>query len=217
MSNSDGSGSSLSKLSGKARLGSMNVFQGNRGKSKVEAEFLSKSKRFVTYNWMSRKLDGDPSNEAHYCVEKDKIYIPGGLISPVHEIAHIIEMNDNNRIVMNDFGMKDQKPSSSANYWLPALAREARVRMIQMMMLDDHPHQNAKTMGTINPLNNVGWLGVTNKIIGTGKFKNLDDVIDWVEVIQRTTLRTWNMDRIYHVWQEKVEFIENYFETSKSN
>jgi hypothetical protein len=163
--------------------------------------------RLETYTW---KFDGRP-----YRVLEDRIMIPDGcLIELSHEIAHIIEMNDDRRIVMDDMGFASlSNQGKTHKYWLPALAREAKVRAIEMVMVGENVTFDPMKMGTFNPLNNKGWHKAIHlaKDANPSKFATDDDVIDWVEQIQRTTIKNWDMDRINSVWAQKVEYIENHF------
>lgn len=116
-----------------------------------------------------------------YIPRKNEIFITGVFPTLSHEIAHIVEINDKNRLLKDDFGMSvlfaEKLFKSNAKYSFAAFARETRVEAIQSVI--DNSEKNTFERLTSNPI----WNGAVKSNVPFGKFNNFKQVEEWVSDI----------------------------------
>jgi len=177
---------------------------------------LSMEPRFRLYDMI-----GDFVEDRGYIPTKSALYLPYGFPGIEHEIAHMVEMSYGNRLVKLDWGFQDIKTYSKAmrggaNHkgTFQALAREARVRGIQDIMDGVHANRgvsdNHFNMVKYNPV----WKDAVVKALPFGKFKSIEEVIDWWDHIYVNAYVNWNLDRIRHEWVIRLDYIRNWMETT---
>ncbi len=155
-------------------------------------------------------LDGQ-----YYIPRKDFIIFPCQLFQiEDHDLAHMVEMNNFQRLLKPDWGMKtfsDHSPSNKG--FFAALSREIRVRTISLILRGrEKDHDPADTSYII--FNNSYWRAESESRIPFGKFKSFKDVQEWAEYLRDTTLSHWSLDRIESEWFRRMDFISNWMETA---
>lgn len=151
----------------------------------------------VKYSSIMNDLD----DKWAYKPTKKCIYIAHSLPTIAHEIAHMVEMNDFSRLLLQDWGLK-----LGPNVGFTSAAREIRVRAIQGLM---EPERNR----LVN--NYFGWMIPLFGKLPFGRFKTKQDVIDWENDLHHRILRAWSLDRIFHEWKLRVDYIRNWQETNE--
>lgn len=128
----------------------------------------------------------------------DKINLEIEASSIFHQLSHIVEMQDNSRLLKNNFGFNMflfRPEKLSNNGILKAVAREARVFGIQKHFIK---------------LVNVNFsLGIDDLRLPLGKFKSNKDLTDWARYIQDSTYNNYSQDRIIFELKEKLNYIQN--------
>lgn len=153
-----------------------------------------------------------------FVVTKDVIHLPVGLPTAEHEIAHAVEMKDKSRWLLPDwgliFGVKDWETKLTPSRFFASMAREVRVRAIELLI--NHTHRNDKTSTRYNILNNeYAWGGLyTKRWLPYGRFKNYKDVQSWVHDLREKTWKAWSLERIEHEWMIRLAHMQNWMETS---
>lgn len=140
-----------------------------------------------------------------YSPTKECIYIGTHVPMIEHEIAHMVEMNDFKRCVMDDWGLKTFiKPESlSSKEVFVGLTRETRVRAIQCHLtkigqsIKDHKQ----------------WIYMVSNHLPFGKFKTVQNVLEWVEEMHTRTFKDWNIDRIEYEWNRRTDYIMDWMES----
>lgn len=176
-------------------------------------ELLSRLSKINIFS-MTDSLNPAPHEMVHYEPFKTGINIyTSPIIKLSHELSHMLEVKDNNRLLQFDYGIKKYFPSTSKGQ-LQAIAREARARGIQTRLVEvafgnstllvqrhaylyiqsGHPSQQFKTP--------------------VGRFSNGNEVVEWSAAITQTAYREWSKDRIIHAWNKKAEFINHWLETA---
>jgi len=160
------------------------------------------------------------NDEQFFVVTKEAIYCPYILPAVEHEIAHAVEMKDKARWCLPDWGLtfKDfvrhvpMKPSR----FFASMAREVRVRAIQMRM--DHSHNNDVLSTTYNILNNeYAWGGYhTKRFLPYGRFRTYEDVQAWVNDLREKAYNAWSLERIDHEWMIRLAHMQNWMETKEA-
>lgn len=172
--------------------------------SKIEKELFSIDKRIYFLEGAEAFCD----NVQGYMVNKERIYFHPLFPNPSHEVAHMVEMNNLERCIQNDWGLPQRTlaygPKNNYRSYLAALSREIRVRAIQH-------HLN-------NPINiiNSTRTNITDyiELFGNlGKFKSFSEVQDWANYLQEQTYCAWSVERIVHEWRCKFDYIFNWMET----
>lgn len=101
--------------------------------------------------------------------------------------------------------------ATSAPVAVAAVAREIRVRAIQTIM------GGRGLMRRHDPKRGIDSLDHRQKelarIVPYGRFKDYRAAEDWALDLQEKTLRRWSLDRIRHVWRQRIDVIRNWMET----
>ena len=129
----------------------------------------------------------------------DKINLELKASSIFHQLSHIVEMQDNSRLLKNNFGfnMFFFRPERlSNNGILKAVAREARVFVIQKHF--------AKL---VNVKFSLGLAELGR--LPLGKFKSNEDLVDWAKYIQDSTFKKYSQEKIIFELTEKLNYIQN--------
>lgn len=148
-----------------------------------------------------------------YIPRKDVILFPVALPAAEHEIAHMVEMSNINRIILPDWGIashlntkwdvKDIKMSSL----IAAASREARVRAIQSHF-SGFPHY---------PMwkHPVWGHDVEDRLKKEPfrRLKSFQDYKDWIDDLQMKTFNAWSPERIESEWIKRLNFIRDWMET----
>lgn len=179
--------------------------------NKFSYELISKEPRIKLKN----KLWNDDKTVNAYIPSKDNIIIAYKIPPIEHEIAHIVEMNDYNRLVITDFDMPFRGPKASLFYnkksvYITSCARETRVRAIQSIIEGKEDYDSF----TAQPLNNA-MLKLTSKFFDNTddtRFKSSADFVDWLQNIRMRTMNLWDKDRVVFEWNKRIEFIQNWME-----
>lgn len=168
--------------------------------------------RIRVYNMITDNIFGD---DMYYVPTKEHLYIPIGFPAVEHEVGHMVEMNSLDRCLLPDWGMqvkgfvggKVKVPRPAA--YFRALARECRVRAIQHVM---DPNSLA-----IFPRDHIFWGHESDKYLHFGRFKSPRDVHEWGQDLFDKTYAAWNLDRIRHEWQARLNHIQNWMETNDTS
>lgn len=182
-------------------------------------------------------IESDPRSE-WFKKFKNNMYIPtkneinigycNGFIRLEHEIAHILEVKDNNKLLKPDFGFslfdyKDNKIRSKKdrnlpyfshigfNHFIVGVAVESRVLAIESIITGNPLSQDILTKGR---LYNEMWAFICKELVKTQtKFKNTQDVSDWSIHIIKKTMENWNQDKVMHVWNQKMNYVFDWMES----
>jgi hypothetical protein len=150
-----------------------------------------------------------------FVVTKDVIYMPTDLPTTEHEIAHAVEMTDQKRWLLPDWGLrfgKDWNQKLTPSKMFASMSREIRVRAIQLHMVPGE--LNNKYSSMVNILNNQhAWGSWAKKYTPFGRFKNAQDVKDWVDDLREKTYNAWSLERIKHEWKIRLTHMQEYMET----
>jgi hypothetical protein len=145
-----------------------------------------------------------------YIPEKERLLIPTDLPLLQHEIAHIVEMTNFDRLLLNDLGMPlngvMKKFQTNSKYTFAALSRETRVEAIQSIIMDEPDFRFQKYI--TNPV----W--DPKKHLPFGRFKTVEDIGEWVQDIHEKTRKAWTKERVRYEWIERLNFIRNWMETN---
>lgn len=152
------------------------------------------------------------NDKKFFVVTKEIIHCPIFMPAIEHEIAHAVEMRDCSRWLLPDWGMTNfTEPSPKAMF--AAMAREIRVRAIQLHMLPESEHNN-KNSTLVNILNNDwAWGHWARTMTPFGRFKNYQDVWTWANDLRERTFKSWSQDRIAHEWKIRLTHMQNWMET----
>ncbi len=153
-----------------------------------------------------------------FVVTKEWIYIPRALPTVEHEIAHAVEMKDQKRWLLPDWGLAVEpfnrdESKLTARMMFAAMSREIRVRAIELVMLDPK-ERNDKSSTRYNILNNQhAWGEWTKRFTPFGRFKSVKEVEDWVHTMREQTLKAWSLERVEHEWKIRFNHMRNYMDT----
>lgn len=144
-----------------------------------------------------------------------KIYVAYSLPSLFHEIAHLVEI-DNERYLLPDFGLGGKAtPSQRLNkkFMIKASAREERVIAIQKVInCGNNPEVN-KSMSIVNQ--NPFYQELFNKVgFPFNKFQNFNEVKDWAFHIFEKATKVWTRDKIEFEFFKRVEVLRNNIHTN---
>jgi hypothetical protein len=159
------------------------------------------------------------NDEKFFVVTKKTIHLPYGLPSVEHEIAHAVEMKDQKRWLLPDWGLAFKRFSKEEHLLTPrmmfvAMAREIRVRAIGLHMLSEKEQTNTQST-SYNILNNQhAWGAWARRMVPFGRFKTYQDVDAWANDLREKTFNAWCKDRIIHEWRIRLNHIQNWMETS---
>lgn len=160
---------------------------------------------------------GSIENNKGFFITKNNIFIPFNLPDIGHEIAHLIEMNNCKRWVMDDWGIKQfcMNKTITAAAFFAALSRETRVRAIQMHMQPEFIGNN--TSARYNILANSYWENLAKSFLPYGRFQSMQDVESWIMDLRERTYKKWCADRIISEFKIRLDYIRNYMESSSAN
>ena len=146
-----------------------------------------------------------PHENTHYQVKKSGIEIyTSHIIKLSHEIAHMVEVKNNEKLIQNDFGIPTYFPKTQKGK-LQAIARESRTRGIQTRLVENAFGNCQLLKFKKLPLDIVS---------ANGKFKNYLDALDWSTTICNSAYKFWTTEKIIDIWEEKSIIINNFLETA---
>ncbi len=140
-----------------------------------------------------------------YMVRYGKIFITNFYGNALHhQVSHMIEMQNLNRCLKDDWGLSFFMKEFSKEQRIIAFVRECRVRAIEAVL------QNKTLDETIyhHPLLDRDL----NRIIPFKKFKTEKEFREWHSHIFETTYKKYSYDRIEHDWKKRIDFIANHIE-----
>ena len=161
-------------------------------------------------------------------------FMPYNQPSLAHEICHLIEMQNSDRWIMNDFGMPLNMSTKTPP--LAGAVRELRTLSIQKHFIDPvGGHQRIvnnfyasklyddywdHNLGLIckkrrdEILNNTGalFLNRVAQHMPFGKMRSIKDFQEWRDLILDNTKKQYSLDRIDHDLGVRVEYIKNHLE-----
>jgi hypothetical protein len=162
--------------------------------------------------WMHDLLNACFDDKQVFVCTKTHIHLPWGLPTVEHEISHAVEMKDQSRWLLPDWGMKfgktwGRKPAG----FFAGMAREQRARAISLHLLSS---QNEAESSIYNLLNNVhGWGDPAKDFLPYGRFKTYQHLQDWVHTIRATTYKAWSKERIEEEWKIRLRAMQDWMET----
>lgn len=142
-------------------------------------------------SWTTEYINGQwwCDNTIGYYPTKGKIYITEHLPTIQHEIAHMVELKNMNRLLEIDFGFKMfEGKNATKNEWIAASAREIRTRTIDRLI--------EKSPCVKEPGLNSYWRELLHSRMPLGRFKTTKELIEWEQKLVEQTLKNWNVDRI---------------------
>lgn len=152
-----------------------------------------------------------------YIPRKDVILFSMGLPTAEHEIAHMVEMSDINRVTLPDWGLAS---TLNSDVWknertikmstvIAAASRETRVRAIQAHLLPSsikyRPMSSHHYWGD--------EVGDRFKKESFGRFKSPQDYKNWIDDLEMKTFMAWSPERIENEWIKRLNYIQNWMET----
>jgi hypothetical protein len=150
-------------------------------------------------------LEPAPWQSVHYRPTKDGIQI---ITSPIiklsHEMAHFLEVRDDKKLLLHDYGIRKYFPTTLKGR-LQAVAREARTRGIQTRLVQI-------AFGQCQMLYH-GGAGTLAEPYSDSKFKCYKDMVNWSNSILETAYDNWCEDKIVTIWNKKAEYINTWLET----
>lgn len=149
-------------------------------------------------------FDFPEGKEKGYFIEDKHLYFTYLYPTICHEIAHMVEMNYD-RLLLQDWGIK-MGITRKASSFFAMLSRETRVRAIQCHI---DPH-------TLLFQQNPCVTGEINNFLPFRKFKNKNEVIDWMTNIEDQTFDKWSEERVVHEWTIKLEYVLNKIDSTPS-
>ena len=167
---------------------------------------LQMEDRIRVYHMISDDIFDD---KMYYVPTKEHLYIPIGFPAVEHEVSHMVEMSSLDRCLLPDWDMPlkgfNRPGKMSAAAFFRALIRETKVRAIQHTM-DAHSL-------AIFPPKHIYWGSAANQYLPFGRFQTLKDVHEWGQDLFDKTYAAWNLDRIRHEWQIRLDHIREWMET----
>lgn len=156
----------------------------------------------------------DLDDENFFTITKEHIYSPYQFPPIEHEICHLLEMRNEKRWLLSNQGMETYTDLNliSAKSFFAGLARELRVRAIQLhMMPEELDNKNGCVYNILN--NQLTWGQYAALHLPFGRFKTYQDVEDWAGLIREKTYKAWSQDRIVHEWKIRLDYIRDYMES----
>jgi hypothetical protein len=155
-------------------------------------------------------------------VKKDGVHVSTGFPSANHEIAHWVEMKDENRWLLPNWGIPTKSfihphrfIGGTREGEVAALSREMRVMAIQAHMesflVEKDPGQMRERM--------TRWADeafLKDFQLPFGKLKERQDIRNWAGQIWQTTFNAWNLDRIEFEFKKRIEMVKNFMETKEN-
>lgn len=153
----------------------------------------------------------NPSIDHIYSIENNKINIAYNIpfVRIGHQIAHMVEINDLKKCLLPNWGFKTfQSFTPSKEHIFRAIARETRVRAIEKIIYSDY-------LAPIDLFNDINfyWKDLVKNILPYGKFNSLEEVKDWCQSIEYSTLNIWSLDKIEYDWKIRIDYISNHLES----
>jgi hypothetical protein len=144
-----------------------------------------------------------------YLPTKDCLYLATQLPCISHEIAHMVEANED-RALLPDWGLplfvKWERIKTSSI--VAAIARETRVRAIQ------HHINNRKGKESDISLNeNPVWSNMMLPRLPYGRFRTEYDLVQWVDDLHVKTYVAWSFDRVEVEWNKRTDRMLDWMET----
>jgi hypothetical protein len=183
----------------------------NQHLSSFQISLLESESRIRLY-----PLTGLVDAKKTFFLDKRNIYIAYSLPSLGHQIAHAVEMKDSSRWLLPDWGMNlkgfvHQEDQLTARMYYIAMAREIRVRAIQLHMEPFHRLNKKSTVYNICN-NQHAWGSWAERFTPHRQFQNFQHVWNWVEYLREKTYREWSLDRIRHEWSLRLTHMQHWME-----
>jgi hypothetical protein len=147
-----------------------------------------------------------------YLPTKDCLYLATSMPCIAHEIAHMVEANEN-KVLLPDWGLplfKKWHRIKTASI-VSAMARETRVRAIQLHVENAQGKESDRSLAD-NPV----W--IDNMLLPRlpyGRFKTRKDIEEWVDDIHVKTYCAWDFDRVEVEWNKRTNTLLNWMETKE--
>lgn len=155
-------------------------------------------------------------DDKFFFVTKQHIYVPHGIPSIEHEIAHAVEMRNKDRWLLPDWGLAfgtKWNDNITPRIMFASMAREIRVRAIQLHMFPDKLNDAQST--AVNILNNeYAWGHWARMMVPFGRFRCYQDVWDWAADLREKTYKAWSLERIAHEWKIRLTHMQEWMETT---
>lgn len=160
---------------------------------------------------------GDVEQDKGFFIAHNRIHIPYELPLVEHDIAHLCELNNPNRWLMPDFGMRRfEAPRIQPKALFAAFSREVRTRALQMHMMSFRNEKDKLRSTAYSQLNNPYWAEIIKPELPFGRFHTFQDVEMYNADLRERVFQSWNMDRIEDAWKIRLQYIANHMETHVS-
>lgn len=171
------------------------------------SELISYSNRIMTYDLAGEIRTSSTNDDIYdvaYFVDSQHIYLTYDLPRISHQIAHMLELNNPRRWVMDDWGFKtfdlgDLKISNA--YFMRAVVREIKVRAIERHI------QDCPVL-----INNKAWVKEIQERLPFVKFKFYTEFLLWHDYLTQQTFNQWNKDRIRKEWKIRIDYIHQWMD-----
>lgn len=152
-----------------------------------------------------------------YIPTKQFIYLPVGLPTAQHELAHIMDVSMD-RLTKIDFGFGSWDGfihcgRKVASTFFQAAAKDNRAIAIENIM---DGKDRTRFMRERNEPNCI-WIDMAEKVLPFGRFRTVKDVLDWSQDTALKTMCEWDKDRIRTEWKMRLDHLRNWMETSDAN
>lgn len=165
--------------------------------------------REMFFHIFDRVLDKQDGDGVGYYPKKDFVYIATQLPTIEHEIAHMVEIQDEARVLLPDWGFKMYrlygKKRETNSAIVAGIARETRVRAIQRIIM----RENSSSSMADHP----AWSTAMDDYFPYGRFRNHADLVAWIKDIHERTCMNWSLDKIESEWNKKIDYLLNWMET----
>lgn len=155
-------------------------------------------------------IDGNPAphDNIHYQPSKNGITIlTSDTIKISHELAHMIEVRDNGKLLENDYGIKKYYPKTAKGK-LCAIARESRTRGIQTRLVE-------LAVGQCRLLSFAR--SFPPLVLDTPSGRRVEyptsHLDEWSRHLVASAYRSYSKERIIHIWEEKAQVLNNFINT----
>lgn len=147
---------------------------------------------------------------------KQALYVSNGLPSLSHEISHWLEMMDESRWNLIDWGQGTRTYIASMHRNSPIAIRrcfrfairELRVRSIELYF------RSEKIVDTSDDCFDR-FIRMIQGLVPFGRFKTKDDVKTWGHHIINSTFSAWSEERIRHEFDLRLASLRNWMETTE--
>lgn len=143
-----------------------------------------------------------------YIPNKDIVYFAYNLPAIGHEIAHMVEMQDIKRCIIDDWALSSSSLEKKNNRNLfRSFVREFRVWTIESRIFNP-------SLKELKELPNKKlWLDDVERRLPYGRFETKSHLDDWMWHFQTTTFQSYPIDRVINDWNVRVDFIKNWMES----